>query len=449
MAAPNLGVEPEPEEALVSLLKTEPFRVKFFEAVRLLRRLLPERKAVGHFVPPKTEVVRFVANPSLEFPASEIQALEWPDDPGAPIKMMVNFMGLAAPNGVLPEPYVELILERAQKKVGKDRRGQDKFDNGFRDFLDIFNHRFISLFYRVWEKHHFYVPYEERETDQLTPLLMSFIGLGTKGLLERQVVSDQALAYYAGILGQRPRSAQALHQILEDYFDVPVEVVQFVGRWIRLPLADQTQFEDTESVHVQLGFGAVAGDEIWDQQSMVRIKIGPLSLERYLDFLPTPAWNTFTTYFPGDSVTYAGETWTALVETIGTPPGPGSEIWKQYLDFLPTPTWNMFTTYFPGNRVSYRGKTWTALAATIGTPPGPGSEIWNRGHGRAYPALKSLLKFYSNDQLDFQVQLVLKEKETPALQLTGDPGGTVLLGWVTWIKNADLGRNPAETILEM
>jgi type VI secretion system protein ImpH len=358
MAAPNLGREPEPEEALVALLKNEPFRVKFFEAVRLLRRLLPARRPVGHFVPPRAEVARFVANPSLEFPASEIQSLEFPDDPSVPIKIMVNFMGLAAPNGVLPEPYTELIIERSQKKVGKDRSGKDRFDNGFRDFLDIFNHRFISLFYRVWEKHHFYVPYEEHEADQLTPMLFSFIGLGTKGLLGRQVIKDQVLAYYAGLLSQRPRSAQALQQILEDYFDVPMEVEQFVGRWIPLPLRDQTQFEDAESMHVQLSFGAVAGDEIWDQQSMVRIKVGPLSLSQYLDFLPTP-------------------------------------------------------------------------------------------QGKAYPALKSLLKFYSNDQLDFQVQLVLKEEETPALELTGEPWGHAMLGWVTWIKNADLGRNPAETILEI
>ena len=347
MSAPDLKVEYDPQAALVDLLKDEPFRVKFFEAVRLLRRLLPERKPVGHFVPPGTEIVRFVAHPSFDFPASEIQSLDWPENPGEQVKMMVNFMGLAAPNGVLPEPYTELIIERAKKR-----------NNGFRDFLDIFNHRFISLFYRVWEKHHFFVPYEGREVDLLTQSLLSFIGLGTKGLANRQVVEDQALVYYAGLLMQRPHSAQALRQILEDYFDVPVEVEQFVGRWVRLPLRDQTQFEDADSIHVQLGFGAVAGDEIWDQQSTVRIRLGPLSLAQYLDFLPTP-------------------------------------------------------------------------------------------QGRAYPVLKSLLKFYSNDQLDFQVQLVLKQDEAPGLRLTGEPGDNVLLGWVTWIKNAPLGRDPGETILEM
>lgn len=351
MAAPNLKVDSDrdSETAKKSLetLKSEPFRVRFFEAVRLLRLLLPHRKPVGQFVPPGSETVRFVANPSLDFPASEIQSLEWSDNPDVQATMMVNFMGLCAPNGVLPPPYTELIIERSHKK-----------NNGFRDFLDIFNHRWISLFYRAWEKYHFFVSYERKEVDQLTPLLFSLIGLGTKGLLGRQGIEDQSLAYYAGLLGPHPRSAQALQQILEDYFDVPVEIDQFVGRWVRLSASDQTRFSDSESVHVQLGQGAVVGDEIWDQQSMVRVKLGPLTRRQYMDFLPLP-------------------------------------------------------------------------------------------ESKGYAALKSLLKFYSNDQLDFEVQLILKREETPPFAMTGDLENQLLLGWVSWIKNAPLGRDPGETILRM
>ncbi len=39
----------------------------------------------------------------------------------------------------------------------------------------------------------------------------------------------------------------------------------------------------------ELGFGAVVGDEIWDQRSRVRLKLGPLSAAQYRDFLPTGA----------------------------------------------------------------------------------------------------------------------------------------------------------------
>ncbi len=39
------------------------------------------------------------------------------------------------------------------------------------------------------------------------------------------------------------------------------------------------------------GFGAVVGDEIWDQRSRVRLKLGPLTQAQYRNFLPTgPAW---------------------------------------------------------------------------------------------------------------------------------------------------------------
>jgi type VI secretion system protein ImpH len=347
VAVPSRKLNLDVERNLVDLLRERPFDVRFFEAVRVLRRLLPHCKQVGHFVPPGSEAVRFVAHPSLMFPASEIQSLEWKDGSETPIKMMVNFMGLAAPNGVLPPPYIELIIERSQRR-----------NDGFRDFLDIFNHRFISLFYRAWEKHHFFVSYEMREIDPLTPLLFTFIGLGTKGLLRRQEIEDQSLAYYAGLIAQHPRSAQALRQILEDYFEVSVAIEQFVGRWVRLSLRDQTRFDDDESIHVQLGRGVVAGDEMWDQQSTVLVKLGPLSRMQYMDFLPTPK-------------------------------------------------------------------------------------------SKGYPALKSLLKFYANDQLDFEVQLILRREEAPAFELNDEPENNLMLGWVSWIKNVPLGRDPGEAILQM
>jgi len=274
---PDVEAQAELDDESLRELRARPWSVSFFQAVRLLRRAFPRRGAIGEFVPPSSEPVRFRANPTLAFPASEIQSLDWPERIDEPAQMKVNFMGLCSPSGVMPTPYTELILERAQKK-----------DNGFRDFLDIFNHRLISLFYRAWEKYRFFVRYERREPDSLSPLLMSFVGLGTKGLAARQEVADESLMFYAGLLGQRPRSALALKQLLADYFGVPIDVEQFVGKWIPLAPRDQTEFKDAERVTEQLGFGAVVGEEVWDTQSTVRVKLGPLTRERYLDFLPRP-----------------------------------------------------------------------------------------------------------------------------------------------------------------
>jgi type VI secretion system protein ImpH len=65
-----------------------------------------------------------------------------------------------------------------------------------------------------------------------------------------------------------------------------VEIEEFVGKWVPLPKVDQTVFDDSESPMQRIGFGAVVGDEVWDQQSTVRVKLGPLTRAEYMSFLP-------------------------------------------------------------------------------------------------------------------------------------------------------------------
>lgn len=157
-----------------------------------------------------------------------------------------------------------------------------------RDFLDIFNHRMLSLFYRAWEKYRFDVDYERTGRDQLSRHLLELIGLGTRGLEKRQAVPDHSLAFYTGLLACRVRSAVSLESSLEDYFGVPVRVIQFSGAWYKLDRGTQSCLERGETTDSErLAFGAVVGDEAWNEQARVRIKLGPLTLPQYLDFLPT------------------------------------------------------------------------------------------------------------------------------------------------------------------
>jgi type VI secretion system protein ImpH len=325
-------------------LRSVPFRFDFFQAVRLLEKLFPERTPVGRFAPPASEVVHFGAHNSLAFPASQIQGMEWPEI--GPLHMTVNFMGLTGPEGVLPNPYTTLIIERLRAS-----------DRSPRDFFDIFNHRIISLFYRAWRKYRFDVGRERDARDRFSRYLLSLVGLGTDGLQDRQTVPDDSLIYYSGLLAQRPRSAQVLRQILGDYFDVPVEIEQFSGAWYRLDPDTQCCLSEGASDRDGLGVGAVVGDEMWTQQSSVRIILGPLSLERYLDFLPN-------------------------------------------------------------------GSCWEPLRAWV--------------------------RFFSNEEWDFDVKLILEREHVPACELGADAGaGSPQLGWVSWVKSAPLGRDPGDTVLPL
>jgi type VI secretion system protein ImpH len=328
---------------LEARLRQEPYPFGFFQAVRLLERLFPERKPVGRFVNPSEEIAHFSAHPSLTFPASEIQSLEW--HPDQPHRMTVNFFGLTGPVGALPQWYTGLIAERLRAS-----------DKTLRDFLDIFNHRFLSLFFQAWEKYRFAIAYERGEMDRFSRLLLDLIGMGTEGLQDRQAFPDEAFLFFAGILAQRPRSAKALQLLLEEYFEVPVEVQQLLGGWFKLDPATECCLGERDTPSEQLGEGAVAGNEVWDQGARARIKLGPLSLSQYLDFLP---------------------------------------------------------------------------------------------NGSAFQALRGLTRFFANDEIDFEVQLVLERAAVPACELGSEGDESPQLGWVSWVRSGPIGRNPEDTILDL
>lgn len=324
-------------------LHTRPGSFDFFQAVRLLERLLGgSRQPVGLFAHPTREVVRFVVNNALVFPPSQIHSIEWNEN-GQPV-ITVNFMGLTGPLGVLPQYYTELVNERIRAK-----------DFALAEFLNIFNHRAISLFYQAWEKYRFFVGFERDRQDRFSGYLLHLIGLGTDGLRDLQPVADTSLLFYSGLFSLQPRSAAALEQVLGDYFGVPVEAEQFVGAWHALDPASQCGFEGDESPSELLACGVVVGDAVWEQQSRVRIRLGPLTVSQYLDFLPS---------------------------------------------------------------------------------------------GSAYEPLRALTRFFSGDELEFEVQLILRREEVPPCELGSEQEASPMLGWLSWMHSrATFDRNPGDTIL--
>lgn len=325
---------------VIHLLRDSPWSFDFFQAIRLLEQSRSTAAPLGHFGDPGREVVRIGAHQTLAFPASSIQSL---DADSQPWQMRVNFMGLTGPSGVLPQVYTVEMLERLRIK-----------DKSFRDFLDIFNHRAISLFYRAWTKYRLPAQYRRDLSDPISRTLLSLSGLGTRHLTGRHEVADSSFIWYTGLFAAQPRSAVALELLLEDYFAVPVEVIQFAGAWYRLQGDSTCTLSEDEDESECLGLGAVVGDEVYDHQSRVRIRLGPLTLVQYRMFLP-------------------------------------------------------------------------------GEP--------------AARRLREITRLFSRDQIDFEVQLILKRAEVPQPFLDPQPE-SVQLGWTTWIRTKPgFDRDPEDAVL--
>ncbi|MBX6314335.1 MAG: type VI secretion system baseplate subunit TssG [Isosphaeraceae bacterium] len=263
-----------PDPPLEHTLFEEAYRFDFFQAVRLLERLRSDRLAVGRGGPPRREAVRFRTARGLAFPASAIQRLEPPEDPNDPPVLTVAFMGLTGPLGVLPYCYSELILTRT-------RAG----DRTLEAFLDLFNHRLIALFYRAWAKHRLAVLHERGESERFSDYLLDLIGLGLEPLRGRHEFPDAAPRYYAGIFAQRHRPVVMLEALLRDYFGLPVVVCQFEGHWLRLEPGDRSTL-GVSGQHNQLGASLILGRRVWDEQGKFRLRVGPLSFEQFLVYLP-------------------------------------------------------------------------------------------------------------------------------------------------------------------
>jgi type VI secretion system protein ImpH len=280
------------------------YRFNFFQAVRLLEHRLREGarstptddsprdgQGVGRDLHPKQEGVRFRAHTSLSFPAGAISEIRRvpvsPDAPAGahPPEMVVTFLGLTGPSGVLPRHYTELLLQRIRER-----------DYTLRDFLDLFNHRLISLFYRAWEKYRWPIAWERSQLDDpagdpdlATQGLNCLVGLGTPGLRGRLDFDDGVFLYYSGHFAHFPRSAAALEALLAEHLDMPVQVLQCQGQWLRLDPDDQARMpsaRDQEGRNNQLGVTLVVGERVWDVQSKFRIRIGPLTWRQFRSLMP-------------------------------------------------------------------------------------------------------------------------------------------------------------------
>jgi type VI secretion system protein ImpH len=258
--------------SLKNRLFEEYYGFSFFKAVDLLESLFPDKKPLGKTLVPEKEAVRFSVKPGFAFPPSDISGLEQTDDQ-APVDMSVTFMGLIGPNGILPQWYNELALERNRKK-----------DFSLTAFLDLFHHRFISLFYLAWKKYRFPENYIPGARDRLSRYMLSLSGLGTAGLSKMIGLPEESLAFYSGLLSRGVPSAVAIESAVSYLSGVQARVDQFIEQMILLDPEDQTQIG---LKNARLGMETICGSYVWDSQSKFRVNLGPMDYHDFLRFLPS------------------------------------------------------------------------------------------------------------------------------------------------------------------
>jgi type VI secretion system protein ImpH len=252
----------------------ETWRYDFFAVMRRLEAVAATTPRWGKALLPQTEPIRVGQDPSMAFAPAGLSRLENETVNQRPL-LRQNFFGYLGPNGPLPSHLSEFVRERAHS-FG---------DPTWLAFLDGFTHRFALHFYRAWMQARPAVSLDRPHEDHFRAQVGSFVGVGTPARQHRDAIHDDARLHFAGHLTRQIRNAEALQSVVRSYFDVPVEVERWTGRWMSLPASETTRLGRGD-VSRALGVGAVLGKAVWDRQHQVRLVLGPLTLEQYEKFLP-------------------------------------------------------------------------------------------------------------------------------------------------------------------
>lgn len=271
MARTRRRISAHIKKHLKDLLLHEADQFEFHALVKILERLNSKAKPLGESHHPDEEALRIQTHIGLEFPTTDIVSAESIES-DQPV-VITNFLNIAGIQGPLPTPYTQLIIERDRQK-----------DTAFHSFLDIFNHRLISLLHRIRKKYWVGVAADPPETTFAGRVLRCLLGLGALRKDSRLDTLDRSLLFYAGLIWQQPHSAIALERLLTHYFKVGVRIDQFQGGWEKVPKDQQTKIGSTGKFH-QLGQDAILGGQFWEQQQSIKIHIGPLGIKEYINFL--------------------------------------------------------------------------------------------------------------------------------------------------------------------
>jgi type VI secretion system protein ImpH len=255
-------------------LETNARALDFFQVLRRIECLHPDKPGFGRSARPADDPIRLGQEPTLMFAPSAIAGYE-PASDRTPPKLREYFFGLFGPNGPLPLH----LTEHAQQ------RQLNAHDSTFADFADVFHHRMLSLLYRTWAAARPTTSFDRPDDDRFRTYVGAMFGLGTPALRNLDELPDNAKLHFAGVLAMQCRPAEGLKVLVESFLCMPSRVEEFRGGWMELPAHSQLRLGESELTGL-LGQSTVIGRMVWGCQQRFRIVLGPLGLADFRRMLP-------------------------------------------------------------------------------------------------------------------------------------------------------------------
>lgn len=258
-----------PAAALPYKIQAE--RYNFFQLVELLYQLSHADLEQGLNTLPAQEPIRYLSNASLAFPISDISSLQ--TSKNHHFELEVSLFGLTGSQSPLPGYYIESTAWeyfQQNKKLGL--------------FLDLFNHRLVTLLHRVWRKYRYYINFKNAGSDAFSQRMFALVGLGKSTIRDSLQINKSKMLAYAGLLANASRSPQILIGLISHCFeldDVSIDSWQF--RRVAIDPKQQNRLGEQNAL---LNNNMILGSSIPDCSGKFLLRFDNLDLKRFLTFLP-------------------------------------------------------------------------------------------------------------------------------------------------------------------
>ncbi|NDJ56610.1 type VI secretion system baseplate subunit TssG [Enterobacteriaceae bacterium 4M9] len=250
--------------------EAQPWNAGFVSVMRAISARTPDAPSPGTASHPRQEAFQIGQYPHMMFSPREISQIVQQNDKTC---IQLYSLGVWGPQGAMPLHLTEQAYNRAEFN-----------DTAQMDFVDLFHHRALSLFYRAW-----FVSQDTASLDRHGDEIFSFYISSIMGM-RAEDLSDEILPLHPRLaasshLVREARNPEGLVGALRFYFNTEVTLHEYVNHWIILQDGDCTQIGASDGNQL-LGDGAILGNATADRQHKFRLTFGPLTLSQYMGFSP-------------------------------------------------------------------------------------------------------------------------------------------------------------------
>ena len=244
----------------------------FFELVRRIGHGRPDLPRLGKAARPTQENVRFGQTPYLHFPPTEVAEIRQGNS-GVEALIMTYFFGLLGVNGPMPLEFTDYVFQRSH----------NYYDQTWRRFLDIINHRFLTLFYRAWAENEQAVSFDRADDDKITDIIRALAGTPSDML-----PSDRTFPYltakYANHFGRCVKNHSSLEDILHNVMKADLKVKDFVVSSYDIPKDTRCRLGNRETSVV--GKNIQLGRTYMSATREFEIEVGPVAFAESIKWMP-------------------------------------------------------------------------------------------------------------------------------------------------------------------